>query len=127
MQQPVSGEIKGIDLDFHFVAGMHETDVMVAHHGFDLQRAVARHDHHQGLGRRHHAADRVYGQLLDHARHRRGQLLQLGALLGLRQIRRKAGGFTLGLGQLAEQRAAILGLGLAARFDDGGNRGPRFL
>ena len=121
MQQPVSGEIKSIDLDFHFIAGMHETDVMVAHHGFDLQLTVAGHDHHQGLGGRHHAADRVYGQLLNHARHRRGQLLKLGALLGLRQIGRKAGGFSLGLGQLAEQRSAILGLGLGTCFDDGGN------
>ena len=116
MQQPVSGEVKGIDLDFHFIAGMHETDVTVAHHGFDLQLTVARHDHHQGLRGRHHAADRVYGQLLNHARDRRGQLLKLGALLGLRQIGRQAGGFPLGLGQFAEQCSAILGPGLANVF-----------
>ena len=75
------------------IAGMHETDVMVAHHGFDLELTVAWHDHHQGLGGRHHAADRVYGQLLNHARHRRGQLLKLGALLGLDRSWPKAAAF----------------------------------
>ncbi len=36
MQQSVSGEIKSIDLDFYLIARVNETDVMVAHHGFDL-------------------------------------------------------------------------------------------
>ena len=67
VQQPVSGEVKGIDFDLHFIADMHEADITVAHHGFDLELAVAGHDHHQGLGGRHHAADRVDRQLLNHA------------------------------------------------------------
>ena len=91
MQQAVSRKIKGIDLDFHLISGVHETDVMVADHGFNFERAVAWDDDHQGLGGGHHATDRVYGQLLHYARDRRGQLLQFGALFRFGKIRGQAG------------------------------------
>ena len=89
-------------------------------------RTVAGHDDHQGLCGRHDAADRMGGQLLNHARHRRGELLKFGALLGFRQVCRQTGGLPLGLRQFAEQSSAIFAHRLRTCFNDGGNRGLRF-
>ena len=50
------------------------------------------------------------------------ELLQPGPLLGLDQILRQAGRLLLGLGEVVEQRAAILGLGLGARLVHRGDR-----
>ena len=78
---PYLSEIKSIDFDFDFVTCMNETNIAVTYHRFDLELAVTWHDDREGLRGRHDPADGVYGQLLDHARDRRGQLLKFGALL----------------------------------------------
>lgn len=41
MQQPVSGEVEGVDLDLRRIAFVNEADVLVGHHGFDLDPAPA--------------------------------------------------------------------------------------
>ena len=73
MQQPVAGEVEGVDLDLGLLPGLDEADVAVRHHGLDLEAAVGGHHHQQRLRRRHHAADRVHGELLHHAVDRRGE------------------------------------------------------
>ena len=80
--------------------------------------AVDRHQDEQRLRRRHDAADRMDRELLHDAVDRRGQQLQLGALLGLDQVLRQAGRLLFGLAELVEQGAAIFGLGLRARLDE---------
>ena len=86
VQQPIAGEVEGIDLDLRFLPGMDKADVAVRDHRLDLEMAVRRHDDEQRLRRRHHAADGVDGELLHGAVDRRGQHLQPGLLLRLDQI-----------------------------------------
>ena len=73
VEQAVSGEIEGIDLDLGLLAGVDEADVAVRHHRLDLELAVERHHHEQRLRRRHDAAHRMHRELLHDAVDRRGQ------------------------------------------------------
>ncbi len=82
VQGAVFGVGKGFDLDFGFLAGIDKADVFVFDEGFDLQDLARRHHDHQGLGRRHDAADGMHRQLLHDAVDRRGQRQQLPALPG---------------------------------------------
>ena len=81
MEQPVFGEVEGVDLDFGRLAGMDEPDILIRHFRFDLEVAVARHHFEQRLRGRHDAADRMHRELLHGAVDGRGQTLQLGALV----------------------------------------------
>ena len=104
LQQAVAGEVEGIDLDLGLLPGVDEADVAVRHHGLDLELAVGRHHDQQRLRRRHDAADGVHGELLHDAVDRGGQLLQLGALLGLDQVLREPVRLLLGLGEFVRER-----------------------
>ena len=100
VQEAVTGEIEGVDLDLGFMAGLDKADVAVRHHGFDFQPAVARYDHQQGLRRRDNAADRVDRELLHHAVNGSGQQLKPGLLLGFDQVLGEPARLLLGLGKL---------------------------
>jgi len=62
-QQAVTGEVECLHLDLGFLLGLHETDVTVRHHGFDLEPALGRHNEEQRLGRGHDAAHGMHGEL----------------------------------------------------------------
>ena len=85
-------------------------------HRLHFERRIGRHDDGQLLRRRHHAADGMNRELLDHAVDRRGQDLKLGSLLGLCEIAAETGGFALRFCKLAEQRAMKFGHRLRTRF-----------
>jgi hypothetical protein len=103
-------------------AGAHEADVLVLDHGLDLEPAVGGNQDHDRLRRSHHPAHGMDGDLLHHAVDGRGQGLAVALLLGLHQLLREAPRLLVGLREVAQDRAAVLGLGLAALLDDGGNR-----
>jgi len=94
----VAGEIEGVDLDFHLLAGMDESNIAVGYHGLDFELGLTRYHHRECLGRRHHASDRMDGELLNDAVDRCGHGLKLGSLLGLDLVLFEARGFLLCLG-----------------------------
>ena len=71
------------------LARLHEADVAVLEQRLDFGLVIARRDHHQGLRRRHDAADRVHDELLHDAVDRRGERLLVLARLGFHQLLRK--------------------------------------
>jgi len=93
MQESVASEAEGIDL-IAASGRMDEADILVGHRRFDLERAVGGHHRHEGLGRRHDAAQRVYRQLLHHAVDRGGQGLKLQALSALTSSWRRPAAFS---------------------------------
>ena len=122
VQEPIAGEVEGVDLDLGFLSGLHKANIAVRHHGLDLQPAVAWYDDQQGLRGSDHAAHRMDRELLHHAVYRGGQLLKPCLLLGLDQVLGKPVCLLLGLGQLVRQRASILRHRLGARLANCGNR-----
>jgi hypothetical protein len=88
--------------------------------------AAQRHHHEQRLSRRNDAAICVHRKLLNHAVDRRGGYLECGSPLGLDHVLGETGGLLLGLGQLFETGAAILGSSLGAAFGQRRNFGLGF-
>ncbi|HEV3178503.1 MAG TPA: hypothetical protein VGZ72_21090, partial [Stellaceae bacterium] len=122
MEEAVAGEVEGVDLDLGILARAHEADVLVADHGLDLEPAIGGDKDHHRLRRRHHATHGVDGDLLHHAVDGGGEGLAVALLLGLHELLSEAPRLLIGLGEVTEDRAAVLGLGRAALLDDGGNR-----
>src|ERR1700737_326397 len=120
-RETIAGEGKGIDLDLGVLARTHEADVAVRYHGLDLELALLRHQHQQSLRRGDHAADGMDGELLHHSIHRRGQRLELGALLDLGHVLHETGRLCLDLVELVEQGAAEFRDGLRVGLDDCGD------
>jgi len=51
--EPVSGEVEGIDLDFSILSCVHEANVAIGHYRLDLNMTVRRDNgHEQGLSQR---------------------------------------------------------------------------
>jgi hypothetical protein len=63
VQQPVAGEVEGIDFDFGILIDVNETDVAIRHHSFDVEMTIGWYYDEQSLGSRDHAADRMYTRL----------------------------------------------------------------
>ena len=123
MQQTVAGEIEGIDLDRGFLAGMHETDVLVVDHGLDLHGTVGGNDRQKGLGRGDDAADGMDRQLLHRAVDRRRQSLVFCPLLRLGDVLRQPIGLAGCFGQIVQDLPMEFGarlLQLRRRRDNGG-------
>ena len=126
MQEPVSGETEGVDLDLGLLARMHKADVAVRHHRFNLEMTVDRHDDGERLCWGYYATHRVHRKLLHHAVNRRSKQLKLGSFLGLYDILREAAGLLLGLCQIVEQGAAVFRLNLCPGLGESCDRGIRF-
>jgi hypothetical protein len=82
---------------------MHETDVLVVDHGFDLYRTVGWNDRQKGLGRGDDPADRMDRQLLNRTVDRRRERLILRALLGLGNVLRQTICLANGFGEIVEE------------------------
>ena len=120
-QQTVTGEVECLHLDLGLLPDLHETDVAVRHHRFDLEPALGRHNDEQRLGRGHDATHCMHGELLYHAIDWGGDQLQRRALVRLDYVLGEAGSLLLGLGQIVVPGAAVLGDSLGTRFLDRGN------
>jgi hypothetical protein len=81
--QPVARKIERVDLDSRVLPDFYEANVSVRDHCLDLEPRLNRNDGHERLRGRHHATDRVGGELLHHAFDRSRPFLQTGALLCL--------------------------------------------
>lgn len=69
---------------------MDEADIIVWHHGLDLEIIIGRYHNEERLPGRDHATDRVDRKLLDGSVNGGGQHLQFGPLLGLDEVLGKA-------------------------------------
>ena len=98
-------KLKVSTLISRLLAGLDEADVAVGDHGLDLELAVGRHDHHQLLRRRHHAADGVDGKLLHHAVDRRGELCSLVRCSALMTSWARPAAFCSALARSSSRRA----------------------
>ena len=73
---------KRIQLHFNLLPHAHKTLVLVQNLDICDDGDIVRHQHHQRLGRLHHAANGLHGQLLNRTTDRCAQLAQIGPLFG---------------------------------------------
>ena len=108
MQRAIFGKRKGFHLHLRILPRVHKTDILVRQHGFDFEHIVFRHDHHQRLGRGHHAANSRDRQLLHRSGDGCGQTHQPAALLRLDQFLFERCGFLRCQVELIQQLATCL-------------------
>jgi hypothetical protein len=123
MQQPVAGEIEGIDLDSGALSGDGETDIAVQHHRLDLEIGVERYHGCECLSRRNDPSDRVHRQLLHHAVNRCGENLQLRLLFSLDRVLGETRGPLFGFREIIVERAAVLRFQFEPGLSESGRRG----
>lgn len=73
VDRAVSGVVECLDLDLGLLRNSDEADILVFEKCLDFNDVLLRHNLHQRLCRRHHAADGMHCQLLHRAIHRRHQ------------------------------------------------------
>ncbi len=119
VDQAVAGEVEGLDLDLHQLAGVDEAHVAVGQLGLDGQVAAVGDDDHQMLGGGDHPAQGVDGQLVHHPVDGRAQQSAAGLVLGLDQLLAQLVLLLLGLAQVGEEVGGVLGAGGVALLDQG--------